>query len=786
MKLSSYHLRSWVDFNEDSVAHTLTMLGHEVDDVITYQAQFSDVVVGLVISRKPHPNADKLSICEVDVGQESTLQIVCGAKNVDGGQKVPVALVGAVLPGDFTIKQAKLRGELSQGMICAANELAIDFPHDDGIWVLSSEAPVGQSLVEYLPIDDVIFDLALTPNRADCFSTLGLARDLAAKDNSILKSQLDSHKEILPNLQRRVSIESSAVNRAVFSEFDCLIQGRVTPTPVAMLLHRLGYTLINPICDAIHLVMHSLGQPLHAYDANALSNDARIMMSEHSGENEFLGLDQKKHALIQGDLVVRQGNEILGLAGIMGSDASKSLSDSTSILLEAASFSPESIAKTSRRLKFSSDSSMRFERGVDPNMPELASAAVMRHLRSWGMVEGECRQHMIENAHIQDVLKPQINISCHAFERRLGYTLPAEDMQAILARLGCTVDANGDTLQVSAPSWRYDLEIEADLIEEIARIHGYDAIPTTTLRAKAITPALSIAEQLCEQLVKLGFNQAVTLSLRGAEDHAHLKQGMPVSLTNPIAEPLSTLRSSLVPGLLNSLDYNFSRGVESHHLFESGHVYQQLEGKRSADHRLAGVFYGISPLFWRSGSDEHDFYYLKGLVMHLLESIMDTSQLVVKRTQHTLLHPGQSCAIFQGETLLAQLGKRHPKGLHPKKHARDCYLFEIQLGNIDTTIKKPLESVSLYPKVQRDLCFWLSKSIDFGLIQQDILEISPSCLKDITLFDIYKGSDEPDLVSYTLRFQFESSESTLEEQVIQQQIDNIISLLQKKYNIIMR
>lgn len=784
MKVSLHHLQQWIDINSETVSDTLTMLGHEVDGTLHYSSTFTHVVVGYVVDCQRHPNADKLSVCQVDINQDKPLQIVCGAANIRTGLKVPVAQVGAVLPGEFTIKQAKLRGEVSEGMICAASELGIDFPHGEGIWELSQDAPIGIDLSAYLPVDDIILDLALTPNRADCFSVLGLARDLAAKFETNLHDPFASMGDCAyPSLSRKIMIDPSLETRAVFSEFDVDFTDVKTPTPTSLILHRLGYTLISPICDAIHYVMHSLGQPMHAYDSHLLSSDDPIHIRRHHEENSiFSALDKKNYCLDQGDIIVEQQSGLMSLAGIIGGNTSKTSEKTGRVLLEAAYFPTSDVAKTSRRLKLSTDASMRFERGVDPLLCQHASNVVLWCLESWGIMLKDIRQ-LCSEEHFQQKNNTAILLSSSSFHKRIGYDLDSDTISSCLERLGCKVNHQGQMMQVSPPSWRFDLQYEVDLIEELARLHDYEKVPTRRLNVKALQKLPTKVDRLQEFLILLGFNEAKTSSLVAKDEH-YIDDA--ISLSNPIAEPLSTLRSTLLPGLLASSDYNFVRGVDSCLLFEKGRVYRHGSKEIVSDEILAGVVYGTHPLSWSKASKAFDFYWLKGVVMHVLSMIIDTSQLRHQVLSHPSYHPGQSCQFDYQGAWVARLGKRHPKSLQGKKTSKESYLFEINLNSLPVTEAKPLVPVSIYPKIQRDVCFWLSKSIDFGLIHQEILNISPPSLKDITLFDIYNSDDDPDLVSYTLRLTFESNEVTLEEQDIQQLMDNILGLLQKKYNIIMR
>lgn len=781
MKLSLSHLSQWLTYDDQQIADTLTMLGHEVDDVIQFTVDFTGVVVGHVLEKLPHPNADKLSICKVDIGHDSPLQIVCGAKNVASGQKVPVAQVSARLPGDFTIKKAKLRGEKSEGMICASRELGVDFPHDEGIWVLSDDAPVGETLENYLHINDTVLDIALTPNRADCFSVLGLARDLAAKESLTLENPLDFTLSPTNEIKQTLELQSKQMLGLVMTQF-MIRDFSQTPTPIALLLHRQGYTLLNPVCDAIHYVMHSIGQPMHAYDFNKLDANSPIAIGRPTSNLNFEGLNGETYALEDEDIVVKQNTKTLSLAGIMGGDDSKTMYETRSVLLEAAYFTPESIARTSRRLKLSTDASVRFERGVDPDISLHASNAVVNCLSAWGVIEGEVQQsHTFSGVKKNDAV---IAFQPSSFTRRMGYSLDSTTIQRFLSSLGCDLDHHDDVMSVKAPSWRYDLNIEADIIEELARMNGYEIIPVSRLNARSLQPSDNIISHLESMLVAMGFHQAYTSSL--VSMHQHGDSITPVSLRNPLAEPLSCLRSDLFTGLLTSLDYNFARSCASLSLFEIGTVYHHDASKIVNRKILSGVFYGDSPIHWQNTGYESNFYQLKGIVFHLLSSITDISTVELKRSGSVHFHPGQSCDIYLNHVLVASLGRRHPKLLSAKKSAKNAYMFEINLDDLASLSFKKLEKVSAYPSVQRDLCFWLNHKLEFGLIQQCIKKTASSILSDVILFDIYKSKDEPDLISYTLRLVFESKEETLEDQVVQQEISNITDSLEEMYNIIMR
>ena len=778
MKVSNRALAQWIEVNQsvDELAKTLTMLGHEVDEITPIQASFTEVVIGHIIEKTKHPDADKLNICQVDVGMEECLQIVCGAKNVAQGQKVAVALVGAVLPGDFKIKKAKLRGETSSGMICAASELGIDFPHDDGIWVLSDDAPIGHALSEYLKLDDTFYDLALTPNRADCFSVKGLARDLCAKSDSEFPFDESDNDAVSKASSITITTNPKHVGTTVFTEV-ALSKNAQTPSYVALALHRLGYQLLHPLVDAIHLIMHELGQPMHAYDADKIGQSITI---EDNLKGDFIALDGHKYTLNQEDLVVTDGSEILALAGVIGGESTKVESTTERAVIETAYFQPEVIAKTARRHKVSTGSSMRFERGVDPELAVNAVTHLLEKLKEWGIIEDDVSQSI----HTVPTLTHEITFEHAEVQRVLGFSPAPERCESILNSLGCAHQKLGTgELHIKTPSWRFDLSLPIDIIEEIARIEGYEKATIKPITPQEVKISPNTAMQLSHELIALGFHEITTCALTGPEDHV---KDIPITLLNPIANPLSTMRTSLLPGLLRVAEYNYARNTKDIRIFEKGAIYLRDKSGYQEIPMLAGLVHGARhPLSWQNESEDFDFYDLKGMIIHSLSVLGLSGKLDFSASSHWMMHPGQSATMHLEGRPIGSIGKLHPNFVKSKKSPRHCYFFEILLNELDDLPLIELSNVSQYPGIQRDLCFWVDHAVPFDSIREVIYKSSTALLKDAVLFDIYRSSED-ERVSYTIRLSYESSESTLSDSDIDHELDSILVELKKKYNIKMR
>ena len=767
MKVSYQWLKSYVNALEESpqeLAEKLTRSGIEVDIVENRNQGVSGVVVGYVKAREKHPDADKLSVCIVDAGQGEDLQIVCGAKNVAAGQKVPVALVGAKLPGGLAIKRAKLRGVESQGMICSAKELGMNdklLPKEqqEGIMVLEPSLAVGTSILEVLAIDDAVLELDLTPNRSDCLSMLGVAYEVSA---------ILGHEVTLPDVKAetlgsgapvkaadRISVEITAKEHC--SRFAArLIEGvRIGPSPQWMQnrLMAAGIRPINNIVDITNYVMLEYGQPLHAYDADKVANGHIDVRLAKPGET-LVTLDDIERKLEPHMLLVTDGTKPLGLAGVMGGAESEVTAETTRILLESAKFDGGTVRRTSRQLGLRSEASLRFEKEVNPEavIPALnRAAALMAELAGGQVAEG-----VVEAAAGQH--EPvRIELTVGRINDYLGTKLSVQEVTDIFARLGFQVETlEQDGLLVHVPGRRGDITRQVDLIEEVARLYGYDNIPTTLMHG-VTTPGALTKGQRVRRLTRAlltgsGLHEAITYSFTHPEQIAAFTgaygDAKPVALSMPMSEERSVLRTSLIPHLIDAAVYNRNRNNDDIALFEIGRVFltQEETLTRQPEEKLllAAMLAGKrSETHWSGKADEVDFYDLKG-IFEAFAAYLGIRGLSYEPAQPEGYHPGRTARIVAtsgGERrVVGTIGQLHP-ALQQQKDLADTYVFEVELDVLteladERIAYKPLPR---YPAIGRDMALVVDTAVPVGRMEEKAREVAGELLESIQVFDIYTG-----------------------------------------------
>ncbi len=767
MKVSYQWLLEYVDvtgFTAEELAEKLTRSGIEVDIVEDRNKGVANVVVGYVKSREKHPDADKLNVCIVDAGQAEDLQIVCGAKNVAAGQKVPVALVGSELPGGMQIKRAKLRGVESQGMICSAKELGLNdklLPKEiqEGILVLPEEAQVGSSILDVLAINDKVLELDLTPNRSDCLSMLGAAYEIAAILGSSVKLP-DTESGL--NQAAGSSKAADKISITVTAAEQCshyaarLIEGvRIGTSPLWMQnrLMAAGIRPINNIVDITNFVMLEYGQPLHAFDADTLHNGHIDVRLAEQGE-KLITLDGAERILEPHMLLITDGVKPVGLAGVMGGANSEVTAGTTRILLESAKFAGGSVRRTSRQLGLRSEASLRFEKEVNPEavIPALNRAAALMAEYAGGQV-AEGIVAVISGTH-----RPvRIELNLARINAYLGMELTLPQVQEIMDRLHFTYEQAGEVgLIVHVPSRRGDINRDVDLFEEVARLYGYDNIPTT-LMTGVTTPGSLSKEQAIRRitrniLTQSGLHEVLTYSLthpglteqfKGLYPHAK-----PIALAMPMSEDRSTLRTSLIPHLLETVAYNRNRNNNDVAIFEMGKVFiteqAPLESLPQEKLLLSIVLTGKrSQPHWGQKADQVDFYDLKGIFDRL------TSYLGIDSVEYTAaepegFHPGRTAELTlttpQGRTIIGRIGQLHP-ALQQKKDLDDTYVLEIEMEPImeaaDSQIAYRL--LPRYPSIGRDIAVVVDQYVSVGSMEKTIKEVAGELLESIGVFDIYTG-----------------------------------------------
>lgn len=792
MKLSKLWLREWVNFSlsEQELASQLTMAGLEVDAVSPVAGEFSQVIVAEVLSTKPHPNADKLTLCEVNAGTGKPLQIVCGASNVRAGLKVALAMVGARLPGGFNIKESKLRGELSQGMLCSVSELGMA-EQSDGIMELESDAPVGMDLREYLTLDDHILDIDLTPNRADCFSVLGVAREVAVLNKlPLLEKEISA---ITPSIDDIFPIQLSspeACSRYCGRVIRKINTQASTPLWMGERLRRSGIRSVHPVVDVMNYVMLELGQPMHAFDLSAINGEINVRYSNQQEQLELL--DGQKLTLNENVLVIADQDKPLAMAGIMGGEASSVQVHTTDVFLESAFFNPIVIAGVARKFGLFSDSSQRFERGVDPNLQikalERATALILE------IVGGEAGP--IIEASNQEYLPSKVHFSFNTekVKKLTGLNISLPEIKRFLGGLGITVTREQNHyLEVSVPSHRFDIQRDEDLVEEIIRIYGYDnlhAEPTYTLvQAGKTCGNEEIATILARWFASKGYHETISYSFVDPElQHELYPHKEFMQLLNPISSELSQMRAGMWPGLIASLIYNVHRQQNEVKFFEIGVVFDVHQKQLKERPCIAGLLMGEQgSVNWSETTRMYDFFDLKGDLQSLFASLK-LKQVEFVVSTHEALHPGQSAQININGVPSGWIGTLHPRLADALDLNHDVLLFEINLEALIGHESPRYKPISKYPQIRRDLSFLVDNDIEVMQIESVVrATVQENWLKSFDVFDVYTGEGVPlGKKSLAISITIQDESRTLVDTEINSLIDAIINTLENKFSIILR
>ncbi|WP_337871952.1 phenylalanine--tRNA ligase subunit beta [Ignavibacterium sp.] len=795
MKISLNWLKQYIDLNEIStkeIVDKLTMSGLEVEDVVDENELYKNLIVAEVRSVAKHPNANKLTVCEVYDGKE-TLQVICGAPNVAADQKVVFAPIGTIIPnGNFQIKKAKIRGVESNGMICAEDELLLSDDHS-GIMVLDSDLKPGKPITEALNLNDVIFEIAVTPNRPDALSHVGVARDLSALFNRDLNLPEINLKESKVKAENIASVEvSDFVNCPRYSATVVMnVQIKESPEWLKNLLTKIGLRPINNIVDVTNFILHELGQPLHAFDLDLLEGK-KIIVKSTEQENEFVTLDSKERKLPPNTLMICDAKREVAIAGIMGGENSEINPSTKNILIESAYFNPSSIRKTSKALQLSTDSSYRFERGTDPSITKYAAeraAQLIAELSGGEVADG------ILDVYPKVIERKEITLRYQRVTKILGYEISKEKIHQILSRLGLALkDIDENSLLVSVPTFRPDLEREIDLIEEIARINGYDNIPVVpkiniTLEKK--TDQQKFEDDVRIIISSLGFFEMINNPLE-SEWEARLT-GNPIFLANPQSAEMSCLRTSLFAGGLNSVKRNLNYGIRNMMLFEVGNVFQKKSDSTintfddiSEKQNLILILSGNEEeKSWYNEEKNFDFYSLKGFVNSFIQKISLDNQLTDSYySSENEIYSYHFTKNFKNQ-LVGKGGKVKKDVLSKFDINQDVFVFEFDLSalkQITPDVKKYIEPLK-FPKIIRDFAFVFDKSVQYLDVKNFILEKASSLLKSVELFDIFEreslGSDKKSM-AFTLEYYDESR--TLTEDEVDKDFNYLITEISKKFN----
>ncbi len=790
MKFSEKWLRGWVNpqVSRDELVARLSMAGLEVDSVTPAAGQFSGIVVGEVLSTEQHPDADKLRVCQVSSGSE-TFQVVCGAPNVRPGLKIPFAMIGAELPGDFKIKKAKLRGVESNGMLCSAAELQIS-EENDGLLELAADAPVGEDIRVYLDLDDASIEIGLTPNRGDCLSIAGLARDVGALyDVPVTRQAVPAvaaaHDEVRPV----EVLAPAACPRYLGRVIRNVDLSRPTPLWMVERLRRSDVRSIDAAVDITNYVMLELGQPMHAFDLAEINGGIRVRMAEE-GEKLVL-LDGQEVALRSDTLVIADHSRALAIAGVMGGEHSGVSATTRDIFLESAFFEPISVAGKARSYGLHTDASHRYERGVDS---QLAREAIERATGLLlDIVGGEAGPvvDVTSEAHLPKVAP--VTLRAERLTQMLGMEMASAEVEQLLNGLGLKTTAGEGQWQVEVPSHRFDISLEVDLIEELARLYGYNRLPVRYPQARLAPQAKAEARgelpALRRLLVARGYQEAITYSFIDPKLFELFTPGVePLLLANPISSDMAAMRASLWPGLVKSLQHNLNRQQDRVRMFESGLRFVGQLGDLKQEPMLAGVVCGSRlPEGWANGRDTIDFFDVKADVEAVLGFSGSLAEFSFVPGKHPALHPGQTARIERNGREVGYLGAIHPELAKTLGLDRPVFVFELVLGEVADGRLPKFSELSKFPEVRRDLALVAGRDVASSSVLEVIRDNAGEWLTDLRLFDVYQGKGiDPDRKSLAVGLTWQHPSRTLNDEEVNTATQNILTSLEQRLNTTLR
>lgn len=804
MKVTLNWLKEYVeiDLTPELLAHRLTMAGLEVDAMDRLGEGLDSVIVARLAEVRPHPEADRLTLCTVETGSV-VLQVVCGATNHRAGDLVALAQAGTVLPGDLKIRKSKIRGQDSCGMLCSLSELGLA-ASSDGIMILPPGLPLGQPVFAALGLKDVRFELGLTPNRPDCLSVVGVAREVSGFTGKPLRLPVAELRESATPVSAKSSVTIDAPDLCPRYAAR-LIEGVVIGPSPAWLVRRLeaiGMRSINNVVDVTNFVMMELGHPLHAFDFRFLRG-RRIVVQRAGDGMQFTTLDGQIRTLTSGDLVICDAEGPVALAGIMGGENSEVKTETVDILLESAYFDPATIRRTSKRLALHTESSHRFERGADIDMVPVAldrAAALIVELAGGSLASGSLDNYP------RPLAKRQLVISAQRTSQLLGVELDANEIHQVLSRIGMANDFIHDSrvgaLQVDVPSFRPDIEREIDLIEEVARLIGYDRIPVTmpvsSLACQPLPEHLRLAGKLREAMVARGFSEVVNFSFVAADavDRLRLSEDDPrrlsVQILNPLSEDQAVMRTTLVPSLLESAARNIAYRTHDLALFELRPVFSPVPGEELPRERLhlAALLSGRrEPEGWAQQESVGDFYDIKGIAEELLELLQIGKVDWVAEHGERFYHPGKSCALRCGEVLLGTLGEIHPEVLRACDINQPVVLLDLDAeALIAAAGRHPgFRPLSRFPDMERDSAFLVDEGVTARQIFDVLRQVRLKDLESIVLFDVYRGDTLPaGKKSVAIRARYRALDRTLTDELVQGLHGRLVQSLEKSLGAVLR
>ncbi|HDC8775526.1 TPA: phenylalanine--tRNA ligase subunit beta [Staphylococcus aureus] len=779
MLISNEWLKEYVTIDDSvsNLAERITRTGIEVDDLIDYTKDIKNLVVGFVKSKEKHPDADKLNVCQVDIGEDEPVQIVCGAPNVDAGQYVIVAKVGGRLPGGIKIKRAKLRGERSEGMICSLQEIGISSNYipksfESGIYVFSEAQVPGTDALQALYLDDQVMEFDLTPNRADALSMIGTAYEVAALYNTkMTKPETTSNElDLSANDELTVTIENE--DKVPYYSARVVHDVTIEPSPIWMQarLIKAGIRPINNVVDISNYVLLEYGQPLHMFDQDAIGSQQIVVRQANEGE-KMTTLDDTERELLTSDIVITNGQTPIALAGVMGGDFSEVKEQTSNIVIEGAIFDPVSIRHTSRRLNLRSESSSRFEKGIATEFVDEAVDRACYLLQTYA--NGKVLKDRVSSGELGAFITP-IDITADKINRTIGFDLSQNDIVTIFNQLGFDTEINDDVITVLVPSRRKDITIKEDLIEEVARIYGYDDIPSTLPVFDKVTSGQLTDRQYKTRMVKevlegAGLDQAITYSLVSKEDATafSMQQRQTIDLLMPMSEAHASLRQSLLPHLIEAASYNVARKNKDVKLFEIGNVFfANGEGELPDQvEYLSGILTGDYVVNqWQGKKETVDFYLAKGVVDRVSEKL--NLEFSYRRADIDGLHPGRTAEILLENKVVGFIGELHPI-LAADNDLKRTYVFEL---NFDALMAVSVgyinyQPIPRFPGMSRDIALEVDKNIPAADLLSTIHAHGGNILKDTLVFDVYQGEHlEKGKKSIAIRLNYLDTEETLTDE----------------------
>lgn len=779
MLISNEWLKEYVTIDDSvsNLAERITRTGIEVDDLIDYTKDIKNLVVGFVKSKEKHPDADKLNVCQVDIGEDEPVQIVCGAPNVDAGQYVIVAKVGGRLPGGIKIKRAKLRGERSEGMICSLQEIGISSNYvpktfESGIYVFSEAQVPGTDALQALYLDDQVMEFDLTPNRADALSMIGTAYEVAALYNTkMTKPDTTSNElELSANNELTVTIENE--DKVPYYSARVVHDVTIEPSPIWMQarLIKAGIRPINNVVDISNYVLLEYGQPLHMFDQDAIGSQQIVVRQANEGE-KMTTLDGTERELLTSDIVITNGQTPIALAGVMGGDFSEVKEQTSNIVIEGAIFDPVSIRHTSRRLNLRSESSSRFEKGIATEFVDEAVDRACYLLQTYA--NGKVLKDRVSSGELGAFITP-IDITADKINRTIGFDLSQNDIVTIFNQLGFDTEINDDVITVLVPSRRKDITIKEDLIEEVARIYGYDDIPSTLPVFEKVTSGQLTDRQYKTRMVKevlegAGLDQAITYSLVSKEDATafSMQQRQTIDLLMPMSEAHASLRQSLLPHLIEAASYNVARKNKDVKLFEIGNVFfANGEGELPDQvEYLSGILTGDYVVNqWQGKKETVDFYLAKGVVDRVSEKL--NLEFSYRRADIDGLHPGRTAEILLENKIVGFIGELHPT-LAADNDLKRTYVFEL---NFDALMSVSVgyinyQPIPRFPGMSRDIALEVDQNIPAADLLSTIHAHGGNILKDTLVFDVYQGEHlEKGKKSIAIRLNYLDTEETLTDE----------------------